>query len=96
MEVNGQLHVPAALSQGTSLQYPLDGQLHGAQNQSGPVSEEEKKFTPVWNRNRLCRSSIAPHSHFAKRYFMGKPGICDAVKLGNNLATFRGHVPPQF
>jgi hypothetical protein len=41
MEVNGQLHDPAALPQGKSPSYPLDKRLGGPQSRSGHGGEEK-------------------------------------------------------
>jgi hypothetical protein len=41
MEVNGQLHVPAALTQGKRPCYPLDKRLGGSQSRSGHEGEEK-------------------------------------------------------
>jgi hypothetical protein len=41
MEVSGQLHVPAALSQGKSPWYPLDRRLGGPQSLSRRGGEEK-------------------------------------------------------
>jgi hypothetical protein len=41
MEVSGQLHAPAALSQRKSPWYPSDRRLGGPQNQSGHCGEEK-------------------------------------------------------
>jgi hypothetical protein len=46
MEMSGQLHAPAALSQGKSPCYPLDRRLGGPRSQSGHGSEE-KNSQPV-------------------------------------------------
>jgi hypothetical protein len=41
MEVNGQLHAPAALPQGKNTWYPLDRRLGGPQSRSGHCDEEK-------------------------------------------------------
>jgi hypothetical protein len=41
MDVNGQLHAPAALPQGKSPRYLLDRRLGGPQSRSGDGSEEK-------------------------------------------------------
>jgi hypothetical protein len=47
MKVSGQLHAPAALSQGRALWYPLDRRLGGPQNQSGHDGEKKNShFLP--------------------------------------------------
>jgi hypothetical protein len=43
--VSCQLHAPAALPQGKSLQYPLDRRLVGAQNWPGRCGEEKNLTT---------------------------------------------------
>jgi hypothetical protein len=45
MEVSGQFHDPAALSQGKCHRYSLDRRLNGPQSQSGH-GVEEKNFQP--------------------------------------------------
>jgi hypothetical protein len=47
MEVNGQLHAPAALPQGKSLWYPLDRRLGGPQSRSGRGGEEKNSQPPT-------------------------------------------------
>jgi len=47
MEMSGQLHAPAALSQGNCPRCPLDRMVGGLQNRSGRGSEERKKSLPV-------------------------------------------------
>jgi hypothetical protein len=41
MEVNGQLHAPAALPPGQSSRYPLDKRLGGAQSRCGRGGEDK-------------------------------------------------------
>jgi len=45
MEVSGQLHEPAALSQGKNPWYPLDRRLGGPQSWPGPGGEEKNSQT---------------------------------------------------
>jgi len=44
--VNGQLHVPVALSPGKELRYPLDRRLDGPLSRSEHRSGEKKKTLP--------------------------------------------------
>jgi hypothetical protein len=46
MQVNGQLHAPAALPQGKSPRYPSDRRLGGSQSRSGRGGEEKNSKTP--------------------------------------------------
>jgi hypothetical protein len=46
MEVSGQLHAPAAYSQGKSPWYPLDRRLGGPQSRSGRGGEENNSQPP--------------------------------------------------
>jgi hypothetical protein len=46
MDVNGQLHGPAALTPGKQPLYPLDRRLGGPQNRYGRVPKK-KKFLPL-------------------------------------------------
>jgi hypothetical protein len=46
MEVSGQLHTPAAFSQGKSPQYPLDRRLGGPQSHSGYGGGEKNSQPP--------------------------------------------------
>jgi hypothetical protein len=63
MEVNGQLHAPAALSQEKSLRYPLDRRLGGSRSLSGRGNEEKNSQPPprikLKNPERPARSPIA-------------------------------------
>jgi hypothetical protein len=47
---SGQLHAPAALSQGKSPGYPLDRRLGGPQSRLGHGGEEKKFQPPAGNR----------------------------------------------
>jgi hypothetical protein len=46
MEVNGQIHAPAALPQGKSPWYPLDRRLGGLQSRSGRGGEKKNSQPP--------------------------------------------------
>jgi hypothetical protein len=46
MEVNGQLHAPAALPPGKEPLYPLDRRLGGPQSHSGRGGEEKNSQPP--------------------------------------------------
>jgi hypothetical protein len=50
MEMNGQLHVPAALFQGKGPWDPLDRRLGGPQSRSGRGGEEKNSQPPAGNR----------------------------------------------
>jgi hypothetical protein len=50
MEMNGQVHAPAALPPGRERRYPLDMRLGGAQSRSGHGVEEKKFSAPAGNR----------------------------------------------
>jgi hypothetical protein len=63
MEVSGQLHAPAALSQGKSPWYPLERRLDGPQSRSGRGGEEKNSqplpgIEPL-NHHRRDRSPVA-------------------------------------
>jgi hypothetical protein len=47
MEMSGQLHAPAALSQGKSPWYLLDRRLGGPQSRSGRGGEEKNSQPPL-------------------------------------------------
>jgi len=47
MEVNGQLHTPAALSPGKESLYPLDRRLDGTQSSSGRGGEDKNSQPPL-------------------------------------------------
>jgi len=46
MEMNGQLHAPAALTPGKLPPYPLDRRLGGPQSRSGHGGEEKNSQPP--------------------------------------------------
>jgi len=50
MEVNGQLHFPAALPTEKEPQYPLYSRLGGPQSRSGRGGEEKHSQPPAGNR----------------------------------------------
>jgi hypothetical protein len=60
MEVSGQLHAPAADSQGKSPWYPLDTRLGGTKSRSGRGGEEKNSQPPsgieLQNTDRPARS----------------------------------------
>jgi hypothetical protein len=56
MEVNGQLHAPAALPQGKEPRYPLDRRLGGPQSRSGRNGEEKNSHP---RRESNTRTPIA-------------------------------------
>jgi len=60
--VNGQLHIPATLSPGTVVRYPLTTRQGGFQRQSGHLIEEKNLvFVPLVTESLLTRTQIATY-----------------------------------
>jgi hypothetical protein len=56
MEMNGQLHAPAALPPGKEHRYPLDRRLGGPQSRSGHSGEEKNSnMAPAENQTPVVQ-----------------------------------------
>jgi hypothetical protein len=66
MELNGKLHVPAALSPGKEPQHALNTRLGGSQNLSGLFGEKKnlrKKKESRENKQKSQKQKQAPQNH---------------------------------
>jgi hypothetical protein len=61
MEVNGQLHTPAALPQGKNLRHPLGRRLGGPQSRSGHGVKEKNSQPPpgIEPRSLILKMTIS-------------------------------------